>query len=255
MADILTTQVFHARTRPKRNAFRYSVCYLRIGLAELSRPTGCSLFSIDRFNLFSLHNKDYRPKDHRGPLGVEEAVRRDLDEFGLSEADGDIDLITLPRILGYAFNPVSFFLCHDGHGQLRAVIAAVNNTFGEHHRYVCFHDDHRPIKADDWLEARKIFHVSPFLAVAGTYRFRFATTGGNLAVWINHHDAEGLLLSTSLIGRAEELTSKRLFSCFFRYPLMTLKVIALIHYQAVKLFLKGMRHYHKPAPPVTGVSR
>jgi DUF1365 family protein len=251
MAEILTTQVFHARTRPKRNAFRYSVYYLRIGLAELSRSTGCALFSIDRFNLFSLCTKDYRG----GAATVADGVRAALKDFGLDEADGDIDLVTLPRILGYAFNPVSFFLCHDRQKNLLAVIAAVNNTFGEHHRYVCFHDDHRPIRTDDWLEARKIFHVSPFLAVAGTYRFRFAATGGSLAVWINHHDAEGLLLSTSLIGRAEELSSERLLSYFFRYPLMTLKVVALIHYQAVRLFLKGMRHYHKPAPPMTGISR
>jgi hypothetical protein len=137
----------------------------------------------------------------------------------------------------------------------RAVIAAVNNTFGEHHNYVCFHDDRRPIRSEDWLEARKMFHVSPFLAVEGTYRFRFAATGGGVAVWINHHDSEGPLLSTSLIGRSEEMTSARLLSYFFRYPLMTLKVIALIHYQAVKLFLKGMRHYQKPAPPAANISR
>jgi DUF1365 family protein len=251
MAEILAAQVFHARTRPRRNAFRYSVYYLRIGLKELSRPTGRSLFSIDRFNLFSLYNRDYRS----GGMTTAESVHAALDGFGITEVDGEIELVTLPRILGYAFNPVSFWLCHDRDKNLRAVIAAVNNTFGEHHRYVCFHDDHRPICSEEWLEARKTFHVSPFLAVDGTYRFRFAATGGGIAVWINHHDADGLLLSTSLIGRSEELTSARLLSCFFRYPLMTLKVVVLIHYQAVRLFLKGMRHHHKPEPPLADISR
>jgi DUF1365 family protein len=251
MAEIVTAQVFHARTRPRRNAFRYGVYYVRVALEELSEPANCALFSIDRFNLFSLYNKDYRTK----ALTVRESIRAALDGFGLSEANGEIQLITMPRILGFAFNPVSFWLCHDAEKNLRVVIATVNNTFGERHRYLCCHEDHRPIRADDWLEARKIFHVSPFLAVAGTYRFRFACAGESVAIWINHHDTEGLLLSTSLIGKAQALNSARLLTCFFRYPLVTLKVVALIHYQAVKLFLKGMRHYRKPVPPLSDISR
>lgn len=251
MAEIVTAQVFHARTRPRRNAFRYGVYYLRLSLDELAKPARRGLFSIDRFNLFSLYNCDYRTR----PLDTAQSVRAALADFNISAADGEIQLITMPRILGFAFNPVSFWLCHDRKGQLRAAIAMVNNTFGERHCYMCVQDDHGPIGADAWLEARKIFHVSPFLAVAGTYRFRFACTPDSVAIWINHHDAEGLLLSTSLIGKAQALSSARLLACFFRYPLMTLKVVALIHYQAAKLFLKGMRHYHKPAPPLSEISR
>jgi DUF1365 family protein len=251
MADVVTARVFHARTRPRRNEFRYGVYYVRIALAELSRPSGCALFSIDRFNLFSLYNKDYRT----GTLDAGQSVHAALGAFGLAGADGEIQLVTMPRLLGFAFNPVSFWLCHDKERNLRAVIATVNNTFGERHRYLCFREDRHPIGADDWLEARKIFHVSPFLAVEGTYRFRFACTPEGVAIWINHHDSQGLLLSTSLTGQARGLTSLRLLSCFFRYPLMTLKVIALIHYQAVKLFLKGVRHHHKPAPPLSDISR
>jgi DUF1365 family protein len=251
MAEIVTAQVFHARTRPKRNAFRYGVYYLRLKLEELSAPGKCALFSLDRFNLFSIRAGDYRT----GPLAARQAVAAALAEFGVTEADGQIELITMPRVLGFAFNPVSFWLCHDRDKNLRAVIATVNNTFGERHRYLCCHADHRPIRGDDWLEAKKIFHVSPFLAVEGTYRFRFDCPPDKVAIWINHHDAEGLLLSTSLIGKTEPLTSARLLFYFFRYPLVTLKVVALIHYQAVKLFLKGMRHYRKPAPPLSEISR
>jgi hypothetical protein len=251
MAQIVTAQVFHARTRPKRNAFRYGVYYLRLTLEELTAPGKCVLFSLNRFNLFSLKADDYST----GALPAREAVAAALAEFGVNEADGQIELITMPRVLGFAFNPVSFWLCHDREKNLRAVIATVNNTFGETHRYLCCHADHRAIAENDWLEAKKIFHVSPFLAVDGSYRFRFACPSDKVAIWINHHDAEGLLLSTSLIGKTQPLTLARLLACFFRYPLVTLKVVALIHYQAVKLFLKGMRHYRKPAPPLSEISR
>src|SRR5471030_2569251 len=112
MAEIVTAQVFHARTRPRRNAFRYGVYYLRLKLEELAAPAKCALFSLDRFNLFSLYGSDYR-------TGAQAA----LAEFGVSEADGHVELITMPRVLGFAFNPVSFWLCHDRHQNLRAVIA------------------------------------------------------------------------------------------------------------------------------------
>ena len=251
MTQIVTAQVFHARTRPKRNQFRYGVYYLRLKLDELSEAPRSAIFSLDRFNLFSLYNRDYRI----GALDARQSVRAALDDFAIPEAGGEIELITMPRVLGFAFNPVSFWLCHDRDKNLRAVIATVNNTFGERHRYICCHSDRRPIGPNDWLEANKMFHVSPFLAVEGSYRFRFACPPQSVAIWINHHDAEGLLLSTSLIGKTEPMTSARLLSCFFRFPLVTLKVVALIHYQAVKLFLKGIRHYRKPAPPLSEISR
>ena len=138
---------------------------------------------------------------------------------------------------------------------MRAVIAMVNNTFGERHCYLCCHDDRRPIGSDDWLRAEKMFHVSPFLAVEGYYRFRFACDDEKVAIWINHYDSDRLILATSLIGKARALSSARVLFCFFRYPLVTLKVIMLIHYQAAKLFAKGLRHYRKPVPPVSEVSR
>jgi hypothetical protein len=250
LAGIVTAQVFHARTRPRRNAFRYGVYYLRLALDEFSAPPKCAVFSLGRFNLFSLCQDDYR----LGALDAGQSVRAALDDFAVPQADGEIELVTMPRVLGFAFNPVSFWLCHDRQGQLRAVIAMVNNTFGERHRYLCCHHDRRPIASGDWLAAEKIFHVSPFMAVEGSYRFRFDCPAESVAIWINHHDAEGLLLTTSLIGKTQALTAARLLACFLRFPLMTLKVVALIHYQAVKLFLKGLRHYRKPAPPLSDIS-
>jgi uncharacterized protein len=251
MAEIITAQVFHARTRPKPNAFRYGVYYLRLPIEELSAPSRRGLFSVDGFNLISIRARDYSV----GGRSAQSWVRGALDDFGLGAAVHDIQLITMPRVLGYAFNPVSFWFCHSAENTLRAVIAAVSNTFGERHCYLCFHEDGRPISTDDWLQAEKIFHVSPFLVVEGHYRFRFACKSGEAAIWINHYDSQGLILSTSLVGSAKPMSSARLLFCFLRFPLVTLKVVALIHYQAAKLFLKGMRHFRKPMPPVSYISR
>jgi DUF1365 family protein len=251
VADIVQAHVFHARTRPRRNAFRYGVCYLRLPLSEFVRGRRAMFFSVERFNLFSLFSRDYGD----GKTPPAQWIARMLARGGVTEADGEVALLTLPRVLGYAFNPISFWLCHDRKARLRCVLAEVRNTFGERHSYLCFHDDHRPIAAGDWLKAEKIFHVSPFLAVEGHYRFRFALQENRVAIWINHYDSDGLMLSTSLIGDAKPLRPAALIGSFLRYPVVTFKVVALIHYQAVKIFLKGIRHYAKPKPPVTDISR
>lgn len=167
----------------------------------------------------------------------------------------EILLLTLPRVLGYAFNPVSFWLCYDADRNLRAVIAMVNNTFGERQCHLCCHEDRRPIGSDDWLRVDRIFHASPFLAVEGFYRFRFACDDESVAVWINHYDAERLVLHASLIGKTRPVSLSELLLCFFGYLLVTLRVIMLIHYQAAKLFITGLRHYRKPSPPLSEISR
>lgn len=250
MAQIVQGRVFHARVRPKHNAFGYNAFYLLVPISELIDGIRCSFLSLNRFNLFSLYFKDYdagaRPRTW---------IRDLLAQWDVKEADGEILLLTMPRVLGYAFNPVSFWLCFDRQKSLRAVVAEVNNTFGERHSYLCLHDDRRPITGSDWLHNEKNFYVSPFLSVEGHYRFRFVCSESKISVWINHFGAEGLRLSTSLIGERKPLTSLRLLGCFFRYPLVTLKVIALIHYQAAILILKGVRRQDKPAPPAVDVTR
>jgi DUF1365 family protein len=157
--------------------------------------------------------------------------------------------------MGHVFNPVSFWFCLDKAGALRVVLSEVSNTFGERHCYLSFHEDRRAIVQDDWLRAEKIFHVSPFLDVTGHYLFRFAYREDKIGVWINYHDAEGLMLSTAVVGKRRPLTAANLAWCFIRYPLVTLKVVGLIHFQAVRLWLKRMRYRPKPVPPMTEVSR
>ncbi|HEV2650941.1 MAG TPA: DUF1365 domain-containing protein [Rhizomicrobium sp.] len=248
MASILAAKVFHARMRPRRNAFRYGATYIAISIGELvSRRAG--LFSIDRRNLFALRTADY------GDGEPAAWIARILRDWNVHQADGDVTLVTMPRVFGYAFNPVNFWFCHDAGGGLRAVVAEVNNTFGERHSYLCVHEDRREIAARDVLTARKIFHVSPFLELEGEYLFSFAVTGKSIGVAIDLADEGGVLLRTSVAGPLSPLTSARLLRALLANPLMPLKVIALIHYQAVKLFFKRVPHLRKPPPPVASISR
>ena len=248
---LIVADVAHARLRPKKNSFHYHVYYLCLPLAQLAALNPLRLLSKDRFNLFSLNARDHDvPKD-----GYEPWIREVLAQYGVHHANGEIVLLTLPRVLGYVFNPVSFWFCLSKDGQLACVLSEVRNTFGEKHCYLSYHEDGRAIDKDDWLRAEKVMHVSPFIAVEGHYEFRFAYGEAKIGVWINHHDADGLLLTTSLVGKRQPLTDATLFRCFLRYPLVTLKVIGLIHFQALKLMRKGIIYRRKPAPPTTEISR
>ena len=156
-------------------------------------------------------------------------------------------LITMPRVLGYVFNPVSFYLCLDADKGLSAVIAEVHNTFGEQHSYLCAKSDHAPIQSHEWLEAEKLFHVSPFLEREGNYRFRFSLQENTLGIWIDYFDKEkNKQLLTSLTGRFEPLTKWSLRKAFWSHPLVTLKTIMFIHWHALKLLRKRIRYIRKP---------
>jgi uncharacterized protein len=159
-------------------------------------------------------------------------------------------------VLGYVFNPVSFWLCHRADGALRAIVCEVNNTFGEKHCYLLAHPDGRPLRWGEELEARKAFHVSPFCRVAGRYRFRFMLVDrprpgqdGRFVARIDYDDADGALLQTSIEGRLAPLTDAQLVRAFFAYPAFTFGVMARIHWQALKLWLKRVPFFTKPAPP------
>ena len=249
--ELLPVRIAHRRAKPSRNAFSYGALYVFLPLSVVQSPPRRALFSFDRFNLFGFHSRDHG--DGRGDL--ESWARETLARFGYDKANGDIELITLPRILGFAFNPVSFFLCRDRTGALRTVISEVNNTFGERHFYICGHDGGRAITSSDWLRANKIFHVSPFLPVSGHYLFRFDLTNDQVAIAIHYFENDTLVLSTSLGGRRERLSSGRLLRRFVANPLIPIKIIGLIHWQALSLFLKGLTYRTKPRPPDRDYSR
>jgi DUF1365 family protein len=251
MIQLLDARIFHERLRPRKNRFSYNALYCLFPLEMLAQSSCHGLFAINRAAPFSVRASDY------GRPGTPPAdyIHQLLTDWRLSEADGEIRLMTLPRVLGYGFNPVSFWLCYDRAEKLRAVLAEVNNTFGERHSYLCFHDDHRVIESSDTLHSRKVFHVSPFMPVEGRYVFRFGATQDRVAITIDLENDEGLMLRTAVGGRPQAMTAASLLSVLARNPLYPFKVIGLIHYQAVKLFLKGIRHFNKPAPPGTSVSR
>jgi DUF1365 family protein len=249
---IIDATVVHRRLRPRRNAFRYRVAYLCLGLEGLESAAGRWL-RVDRRGLVSFRRADHGARDGSD---LKAWLKTILADRGLDAAcDGAVTLMTLPRLLGYVFNPVSFWFCRDRFGGLRAVLCEVNNTFGETHCYLVHHDDLRAIEPDAWLEGRKVFHVSPFLPVAGDYRFRFRLDDGHAHVDVNYHDAEGLMLATSVGGRREPLSNAGVLRRFLGNPMMTLAVVVRIHWQALHLLCKQARFHRKPAPPSELVTR
>ena len=170
----------------------------------------------------------------------------------MRDADGEVWLQTDPRVLGYAFKPVSFWDCHRRDGTLAAIVAEVNNTFGERHCYLLAGE------RLDWgreQRACKALHVSPFCRVEGQYRFRFLRTEHHVVARVEHDDGDGPLLLTSLHGERAPATASRQRAAFFGQPLMTLGVIARIHWQALRLWRKGVPFFRKPAAPPSLVTR
>lgn len=250
MLQLFHAKVMHRRFRPRENRFVYPVLYLAQKLGEARAE--CRFLKFNQRGLYAFYEVDHGPRDGSALLPW---IQQVLAEHGITAADGDVWLVAHPRQLGYVFNPVTFWFCEDAGGALRAVLAEVNNTFGEHHSYLIAHSDQRPIGPDDWLEARKVFHVSPFLPVEGKYQFRFSrnekreTSNATLGIWITYHDASGKMLETSQTGTLGACDDAALLRHFLRHPLMTFAVIARIHWQAVKLWYKGARFYTKPNPP------
>ncbi len=250
-AQLFFGKVVHRRLRPATHRFVYPVYFCLLPLSGIEHA-GSALFSLNRFNLFSFHFADHGARDGSHPLVW---IRDLLDKNGIV-ADGEINLQCFPRVLGFVFNPVSFWYCHNASGALIAVLAEVNNTFGERHNYLLAHADGRPIHDGEVIERDKVFHVSPFMAVSGYYRFRFQSrpAPGQSAIWrlarIDHGDAAGDLLHTALYGTAAPLTSGPLFKAFVSYPLLTLGVVFRIHWQALRLWLKRVPFFTKPNPPL-----
>jgi DUF1365 family protein len=253
-AQLCFGKVRHARLRPAANAFAYGAYYLRLPVRALGNGDFCcALFSRNRFNLLSFFDADHG--DGTAPLAewIDTLLRRE----GIADADGELWLQAMPRVLGFVFNPVSFWFCHRADGALRAVVCDVRNTFGERHFYLL--DSGGPIPNGAELAARKVFHVSPFCRVEGGYRFRFARTrragGEKTLAAIDYDDADGLLLQTSVSGTARPISNGAVAHAFLRYPLMTVAVVVRIHLQALRLWRRRVPFFSKPVPPVQEVSR
>ena len=246
LPQLFLGHVMHRRLRPAVNAFVYPVFYVQLPLRRLASAK-CAIFGVDRKNLLSFHSRDHGPRDGSPLLPWIEARLR---EQGLP-ADGEIVLQTFPRVCGYVFNPVSFWYCHDRSGALIAILAEVNNTFGGTHSYL-LHRHGEPLHDGEEMTADKLFHVSPFNEVEGGYRFRFHLQRAVQLARIDYDDAEGELLLTSISGKPRDWSAAALLGAFLRMPLLTLGVMARIHWQALKLWLKGVpfRGAHPATQPL-----
>ncbi len=248
-AWLYTGIIGHARLGKVRNRFTYPGFFLCFPIARKDQLRRW-LFSVNRWNLFS-----YFDADHGDGGPAETWVRHILAEHGLDRADGDIWLQTMPRILGHVFNPVSFWYCHDREGALRAVLCEVNNTFGERHGYLLSAPDQAVIQDDSELRSTKVFHVSPFCPVAGEYRFRFQHHGSKRRVSIDYWQDDELTLTTYVSGQAKALNDRQLVKTFLSLGWATVMVVARIHWQALKLWRKGVRFHTKPLPPVLEITQ
>lgn len=236
----------HARRGEIRNAFRYGVDYV---LLEPEDRTGPALFSRNRWNLLCVRDRDHGGARGAG-LGADWA-RNQLARAGLP-GPYRLSLLTQPAILGYVFNPVSFWLAFSG-DDLLAVIAEVNNTFGDRHNYLCHLPGFAPLTGQTPVDAQKIFHVSPFQDIAGGYRFTFDISPDRIAIRIAHQNgAQGLV--ATLTGPRRPLTNAAILSAALRRPAGAMRTVALIYWQALRLKLKGARYRTRPLPPQSEIT-
>ncbi|MEI6797913.1 MAG: DUF1365 domain-containing protein [Pseudomonadota bacterium] len=243
----LAGHTFHGRKGAVANSFRYSVDYVLLDV-ETPAPTP-ALFSRNRTNLAALHDTDHGgpPGQGRGALWL----RQVLAAHGLPSPTR-VRLLAQPRFLGHVFNPVAFWLAEDATG-LRAFVAEVTNTFGDRHSYLCHRADLGPITPEDHLTAQKIFHVSPFQAIEGGYTFRLDLRPDRLNIVITYAAGENGLIAT-LTGPLRPLTNASILWALIRRPFGSRRVLALIHWQALKLWAKGAVFRPRPQPPTSEVS-
>ncbi len=256
-------EVRHTRLRPVRNRFVYPTYFLMLPMRSL-RAAASAALRRNRFGLISFYDRDHGDGRADSLAWIDDLLARE----GVVDATGEVWLHCYPRVLGHTFKPVSFWYCHRADDSLAAVVVEVNNTFGERHCYLL---DGVDLAFGRELHASKVFHVSPFCDVTGSYRFRFMRDAAHPApgsgrmntpmsptrtiACIDHHDAHGALIRTSVSGRLLPLTTQRARAAFFGMPLMTLGVIARIHWQALRLWAKRVPFVPKPAPPATFTSR
>ena len=238
--------VMHRRLRPFVHRFTYRVFSLYLDLDELAGLSRrLALFSHNRWNLLGFRDRDHGPRDGSPLRPWAEAQ---LAAAGLAGPYGAIRLLCFPRLLGYVFNPLSVWFCHDGAGRLLAVIYEVSNTRGQHHAYTIAVGQGGPANAPLEQGCAKLFHVSPFIPMAARYHFRLREPSDRLAIAILESVAEGPILAATHTGRRRGLTDRNLAAALLGHPLMAVKVIGAIHWQALRLWLKGARVQSRPVP-------
>lgn len=243
-------QVLHRRLKPMRHRLDYRVFSILVDIDRIADiAAGSRLLAHNRFGIVGFHDRDHGPRDG-SPLRP--WIEGHLAARGIDLAGGPIRLLCFPRLFGYVFNPLSVWFCWHRDGRLKAVLYEVSNTFGEHHGYLL------PVEggANPIVQSTdKCFYVSPFIEMDCRYRFRLKVPGERLSILIRQEDAAGdEILIAAQTGRRRALDDRGLARALAGHPLMTLKVIAGIHWEALKLLLKGARFHKRPAPPRQEVS-
>ncbi|OSQ39841.1 hypothetical protein TMES_04485 [Thalassospira mesophila] len=248
--------VTHHRLRPRQHRLRYRVVSFLFDLDEIDGLSArLKLFSRNRFNLFSFHDRDFGSVDRDGSDEsggtIRTRITQMLRENDLADCATKIVVLCYPRILGFVFNPLSVYFCYRKNGELGAILHDVSNTFGERHGYLIpVSSDCRDAKGIVHQKCAKELYVSPFIGMKADYRFRIKPPQDRVAVSIAESDADGLFLNAAFTGDRTKLTDRNLLSVFMRYPLMTLKVVAGIHWEALHLWRKGFTFHKRPTPPL-----
>ena len=243
--------VRHLRLAPQRHGFAYASCFLMLPMRTL-RIQPDPVLPRNRWGWIAFHDADHGDGGPDALAWLEALLARE----GVTDADGEVWLQCFPRVLGHAFKPVSFWFCQRQDGSTAAVVAEVHNTFGERHAYLL---QGPGLTTGAEVQARKVFHVSPFCDVAGRYRFRFFHRVGDapqVLARIDHDDDQGQpLIQTSVAGRLQALTPQALRRAAWAQPLHSLMVVARIHWQALLLWGKRVPWFSKPEPPLQSVTR
>ena len=237
-------KVVHQRHRPKSHRLEYQVFSFYLDLDELDQlDRRLKLFGHNRPAIFSLLDRDHGKGDG-GDLSAQ--VREHLRTAGITAADGPIRLLCYPRVMGYVFNPLSVFYCHDREERLKAVVYEVNNTHGERHSYVIpVSEDSPPIRHS----CDKVFFVSPFMPMDCRYRFHINRPSQKLHLFIHETHREQPILDAWFTGQRKALSDRALLLMALRIPFLTLKVLVGIHWEALKLWRKGLPFYRHPSTP------
>jgi len=243
-------KVTHTRLRPREHRLAYGIYSLLIDLDELpALATRFRLFSVGRFNLFSFHPKD---RGDGSGADLKGQVERIMLAAGLMPDGGPIRVLTMPRVLGWSFNPISVFFCYRRSGELTALLYEVDNTFGERHGYLIPVEE--GARGDIHQTCAKAFHVSPFMDMDLTYAFTVRQPAETFMVAIDVSDSAGTVLTARHLGRRVELSDTALARAFFTIPLLAAWVVGTIHWEALKLWLKGVALRPHPAPPLIPVT-
>lgn len=241
--------VTHRRFKPKTHALSYRVFMLLLDLDELPDLfSRLKLLRPGRLGLMSFRARDHGDKAHDD---LKTYVSARLSEAGVA-GGGPIRLLCMPRVLGYGFNPLSVYFCHDADERLSAILYEVRNTFGQRHSYLIATPEAGPDSVQQ--TAPKRFYVSPFMDMDLTYVFDVAPPGEDVRITIQVGDDTGPVLTAAFAGQRRELTDKALLHAWITHPLLTLKVMAGIHWEAVKIVAKGFRFNGRPPLPAQPVT-